>query len=129
MRNLSIILFLLLMVGCRAPSSSAPVSHFDAAIENLSIAEGQLDAVQEEKDFFVKVLEDFEIQKSEYGNLLGPVRLHGQMRDFKQWHHDISRRERDIEVQYNLNVLAAHSQIARRSITNFDKNEVAVINP
>ena len=84
--------------------------------------------MREEKDFFVRVLEDFETQKSEYGNLLGPARLHGQMRDFTEWHRDIMQRENYLQARFDLNALVAHTQLAKRNITARDKNQIALIN-
>ncbi len=130
MRNLSIILCLLLMSGCKTSGSRKPVSHFDAAIENLSITAGQLDSVRKEKDFFVKVLEDFEQQRGEYGKFLGPARLRDQIQDFNEWHSDVFQRERNLEVRYNLDVLAAHKQVTKHRATAAPaKNKIVLIKP
>ena len=122
----SVILCLLMIVGCKTPSSPPPVSHFDAAIENLSMTAEQLESVRQEKDFFVKSLEDFEQQKTEYGYILDSSRLRSQMQNFTEWHLDISKRERALEVQHALNVLAAHTQVAKHRTANSKKTEVDI---
>lgn len=119
MKQTVIILALLITVsGCNTPAEKGTptlsASLYDSAIENLSMTTEQLESVRKEKDFFVKSLEDFERQKDEYGYLLDAGRLRSQMRDFTKWHRDISRRERILEVQHSLNVLAAHSRVAKR---------------
>ncbi|MFH1370098.1 MAG: hypothetical protein ABII09_02255 [Planctomycetota bacterium] len=129
MRNPSVILCLLMVVGCNTPSSPPPVSHYDAAIENLSITADQLESVQKEKDFFVKSLEEFELQKTEYGRFLDTRQLHSQMQDFTEWHHDISQRERNLEVQHVLNVLAAHTQVVRRRTAEPNLTETVIAAP
>ena len=119
MKRTVIILALLITVsGCKTPAKNGTTtpsaSLYDSAIENLSMSTEQLESVRKEKDFFVKSLEDFERQKDEYGYLLDTSRFRSQMQDFTEWHRDISRREKIIEVQHALSVTAAHSQVAKR---------------
>jgi hypothetical protein len=129
MRTAIIILGLLIISGCETPAYTPPVSHFDLAIENLSITTEQLESVRREKDFFVRVLEDFEQQKTEYGHLLDARGLHRQIRDMGEWHRDISRRERAIEVQHALNVLAARNQLAKRKYLDPNQPAFVVLSP
>ena len=84
--------------------------------------------MQKEKDFFVKSLEDFEHQKAEYGRFLDNQQLRSQMQDFTEWHHDIAQRERTLEVQHALNVLAAHTQVVKRRAAD-QKNKVSIAAP
>jgi hypothetical protein len=119
MKQTAIVLALLITIsGCKTPAGTKTqtqsASLYDSAIENLSMTAEQLESLRKEKDFFVKSLEDFERQKYEYGYLLDVGRLRSQMQDFTEWHRDISKRERILEVQHSLNVLAAHSQVAKR---------------
>jgi predicted nuclease of restriction endonuclease-like RecB superfamily len=118
MRNLSFILCVLMIAGCKTSSSPPQVSHFDVAIENLSGTAEQLESVRREKDFLVKTLEDFEQQKAQYGYLLDTGQLNSQMQDFAEWHRDISWRERNLEVQHVLNILSAQVQVARHKTTD-----------
>jgi hypothetical protein len=125
MRNTVIALCLLMIVGCRTPAHTPPVSRLDSAIENLSFTTEQLESVRKEKDFFVKMLEDFEEQKAEYGPLLNANHLRSQMQDFADWHRDISQQERQLEIQHALNVFAAHSQVAKRKAA--DPNQASLV--
>jgi hypothetical protein len=127
----AVIVLLTILTGC---SRQAGVKNeitsadlYDLAIENLSMTAEQLEAIQREKDFFVKSLEDFEQQKAEYGYLLDSGQLRSQMQDFTEWHRDIERRERNLEVQHALNVLAAHNQVAKRRAADPDK--IATLKP
>jgi len=54
---------LLIIAGCKTPSSPAPVSRYDLAIENLSITTEQLETVQKEKRFFCKSARRFRTAK------------------------------------------------------------------
>jgi hypothetical protein len=127
MRITVIALCLLMIVGCRTPAHTPPVSRFDSAIENLSFTTEQLESVRREKDLFVNALENFEEQKTEYTAFLDSQRLHSQMQDFADWHRDISQRERHLEVRHALNVFAAHSQVAKRKFA--DQNQTMLANP
>ncbi len=129
MRNPTVILCLLTLVGCNTSSSLPPVSSFDAAIENLSSTAEQLESVRREKDFLVNTLEDFELQKAEYGHFLDRRQLHSQMQDFTEWHRDILQRERNLEVQFDLNVLAAHTQLAKRNTTDLNQTAADTATP
>ena len=129
MKNQALIICVLLLVGCDTQSRHSRISHYDAAIENLSVTAEQLDNVRKEKDFFIEVLEDFEQQKNEYRNLLNPIAIQIQMKRFTEWHNDISQRERKLEVQHALNVLAAHTQVARRKRYSRSLNEMSIYSP
>jgi hypothetical protein len=123
----AIIIFLLIIAGCNTPADKPIANHFDTAIENLSLTTQQLESVRREKDFFVKALEDFEQQKTEYGLFLDPGRLGSQMQDFTGWHRDITQRERELEIQHAINVFAAHNQVAKRK--SLDPNQTALASP
>jgi len=106
----TLVIFLLIIAGCKTPAHKPSPTQFDTAIENLSITTQQLDSLQKEKDLFVKALEDFERQKAEYGRLLNPDILSIQNQFFTDWHRDITLRERDLEFKHALNVFTAHSE-------------------
>jgi hypothetical protein len=127
MRKTVIAFGLLIIAGCKTPSSPAPVSRYDLAIENLSITTEQLEAVQKEKDLFVKVLEDFEQQKDEYRDFLNNSRLRPQMQDFEDWHQDISQREQELAIEHTINVFAAHNQVIKRRLA--DPNQIKFAGP
>lgn len=124
-----IALGLLIIAGCKTPSSPSPASRLDLAIENLSITTEQLESVQREKDFFVKVLEDFEQQKDEYGVFLNYQQIHSQMQDFENWHQDISQREQELAIEHAINVFAAHNQVAKRRLTDPNQSNLAGLTP
>jgi hypothetical protein len=120
-----------MLAGCNRPAETTTVplsgSHFDLAIENLSITTEQLESVRKEKDLFVNVPEDFEEQKAADGPFLNANQFRSQMQDFADWHRDISQRERQLEVRHALNVFAAHSQVAKRRFA--DPNQTMLANP
>ena len=114
MRKTAIILYLLIIAGCKTPSSYPPVSRFDIAIENLSRTTQQLEDLRKEKDFFAKSLGDFEQQKTECGDFMDANELDKQTRAFARWHWDIAQREKDLTIEHSMNVFAAHREIAKR---------------
>jgi hypothetical protein len=121
----AIVVLLLIISGCSAPADKPVANHFDTAIQDLSITTQQLESVRREKDFFVKALEDFERQKTEYALFLTPGRIGGQMQDFAGWHRDIVLRERGLEAQHAINVFAAHNQVAIRK--SLDPNQPTLV--
>ena len=129
MKQIALLLALFIVVsGCKGPcderTQAQSYSLYDSAIENLSLTFEQLESLRKEKDFFVKSLEDFERQKDEFGCFLNPNELRSQMQDFTQWHKDISRRERLLETQHVLNVLAAHFQVTKRRTQSSSQRQI-----
>jgi hypothetical protein len=123
MRKLVIILgAFVILAGCNRPAETPaydpPVSQYDMAIENLSITTEQIEDIRKEKDLFIKSLESFERQKNEYGYLMDVNGIRRQMQRFADWHKDIAKRERSMEVQHALNVFAAHNQVIKRKMTD-----------
>ncbi|MGD1042871.1 MAG: hypothetical protein ABR913_07380 [Sedimentisphaerales bacterium] len=114
MRKTAIILYLLIIAGCKTPSSYPPISRFDIAIENLSRTSQQLEDLRKEKDLFVKSLGDFERQKAERSSVLDANDIDKQTRAFADWHLDIAQREKDLTIEHSMNVSAAHREIAKR---------------
>jgi len=114
MRKTAIILYLLIIAGCKTPSSYPPISRFDIAIENLSRTSQQLEDLRKEKDLFVKSLGDFEQQKAERSGVLDANDIDKQTRAFADWHLDIAQREKDLTIEHSMNVSAAHREIAKR---------------
>ena len=130
MKQTAIVLGLLItLAGCNRPAEiktgTLSPSRFDLAIENLSVTTQQLESVRREKEFFVKALEDFEQQEAAYSAFLDAHQLRSQMQDFADWHRDISLRERALEVQHNLDVLAAHNQVAKRRFADPNQTVLA----
>jgi HD-GYP domain-containing protein (c-di-GMP phosphodiesterase class II) len=117
MRKTAIILYLLIIAGCKTPSSPPPLSRFDIAIENLSRTSQQLEDLRKEKDLFVKSLENFERQKAEHVGVLDANDIDKQTKFFAEWHRDIAQREKDITIEHSMNVSAAHREIAKRRAT------------
>ena len=105
-----------------APASAASLTCYDMAIENLSTTTEQLESIRREKDFFVKSFEDFERQKAQYGQLWTSRQIRNQMQYFTDWHRDILQRERTLEFQHALNVLAAHNEVIKRK--KADTNQI-----
>ncbi len=128
-RETLVIVCLLFAAGCTSRSAGAPSAEamFDAAIENLSRTTQQLESISREKDFFVKVLNDFEEQGAQYTALLGHEQITEQMEELEAWHADITERERLIAAEHAVNVFAAHNQVARRDL--FDPNRVVLASP
>ncbi len=114
MSRIVIILCLLIITGCKTPNNPPPVSRFDIAIENLSITSQKLEELQMEKDIFVRLLDDFEQQKSEDTGILDDIEIAKQTRAFAEWHRDIAQREKDLTIEHSMNVSAAHREIAKR---------------
>ncbi len=114
MKKAFIILIFLTIAGCKTPAPEPAKSGLDSAIENLSASTEQMESLRREKDLFVKVLEDFERQQAENGELINPRQVRKQRQDMARWHDDISRREKDLAVLHALNVCAAHNQIAKQ---------------
>jgi hypothetical protein len=110
----AIILFLLIIAGCKTPSSPPPVSRFDIAIENLSRTSQHLEDLRTEKDTFLRLLEDFEQQKAEHVGILDANEIAKQARTFAKWHRDIAQREKDLTIEHSMNVFAAHREILKR---------------
>jgi hypothetical protein len=124
MRKTAIILYLLIIAGCKSPSNPPPVSRFDIAIENLSITSQKLEDLRREKDFFAKSLEDFEQQKAECGDFMDANEIARQTRAFARWHWDIAQREKDLTIEHSMNVFAAHREILKRRAT--EPNQAAL---
>jgi hypothetical protein len=114
MRKTAVILYLLIITGCKTPSHPPPVSRFDIAIENLSITSQKLEDLRMEKDIFVRLLDDFEQQKTEYSSILDANEIDRQTRAFAEWHLDIAQRDKDLTIEYSVSVDAAHREIAKR---------------
>jgi hypothetical protein len=121
MKNIAIILCLFILSGCKTPSNPPPVSRFDVAvsrfdvaIENLSKTTQQLEDLRREKDFFAKSLADFEQQKTECGDFMDANEIDRQTRAFARWHWDIAQREKDLTIEYSMNVYAAHREMLKR---------------
>ena len=115
MRKTTIMLCLLLITtGCETTGSPPPVSRFDVAIENLSITSQKLEDLRTEKDIFVKLLDNFEQQQAEHGNILDANKIDKQAMAFAEWHRDITQREKDVMIEHSLNVFVAHREIFKR---------------
>ena len=114
MRKTTIILYLLIIAGCKTPGNPQPVSQFDIAIENLSITSQKLEDLRMEKDIFVRLLDDFEQQKAENTGILDANEIDKQTSVFAEWHRDIAQREKDLTIEHTMNVLAAHMEILKR---------------
>ncbi|MGA2322558.1 MAG: hypothetical protein ABSG22_01775 [Sedimentisphaerales bacterium] len=127
MRKTAIIICLLIIAGCKTPSSPPPVSRFDIAIENLSRTSQQLEDLRKEKDLFVKSLENFERQKAEHSSVLDANEIDKQTRAFAEWHRDIAQREKDITIEHSMNVFAAHREIAKRRATEPNQAVLATL--
>jgi hypothetical protein len=125
MRKTAVILFLLIIAGCKTPSNPPPVSRFDIAIENLSRTTQQLDDLRNEKDLFAKSIEDFERQKTECSDLLDAFEIAEQTRAFAEWHRDIAQREKDLNIEHSMNVAAAHREILKRK--GIEANEITLV--
>lgn len=124
MKKTAIILYLLIIGGCKTPDNPRPVSRFDIAIENLSITSRKLEDLRMEKDIFVRLLEDFEQQKAEHAGILDANEIDKQTRAFAEWHRDIAQREKDLTIEDAMNVLAAHREILKRRAA--ERNQAAV---
>ena len=127
MRKTAIILYLLIIAGCKTPSSPPSISRFDIAIENLSRTSQQLEDLRKEKDLFVKSLGDFEQQKAERSGVLDANDIDKQTRAFADWHLDIAQREKDLTIEHSMNVSAAHREIAKRRAA--EPNEITLAGP
>ena len=114
MRKTAIILYLLIIAGCKTPNSPPSVSRFDIAIENLSITSQKLEDLRMEKDIFAKLLEDFERQKAEHVGILDANEINKQTKTFAEWHRDIAQREKDLTIEHSMNIFAAHREILKR---------------
>jgi hypothetical protein len=115
--------FCVTLAGCSEPAVNKPAfkpsdSQYDIAIENLSVTTEKLDSIRKEKDLFVKSLEDFEQQQSDYPRFWNANRIQLQYQHFAVWHKDIAIRERNLEVQHALNTLAAHNQVMKRKMND-----------
>ena len=127
MRKTAIILYLLIIAGCKTPSSPPPLSRFDIAIENLSRTSQQLEDLRREKDLFAKSLENFERQKAEHIGVLDANEIDKQARAFAEWHRDIAQREKDITIEHSMNVFAAHREILKRRATEPNQAVLATL--
>ena len=127
MRKTAIILYLLIIAGCKTPSSPPPLSRFDIAIENLSRTSQQLEDLRKEKDLFAKSLENFERQKAEHIGVLDANEIDKQARAFAEWHRDIAQREKDITIEHSMNVFAAHREILKRRATEPNQAVLATL--
>ncbi len=114
MRKTAIIICLLIIAGCKTPSSYPPISRFDIAIENLSRTSQKLEDLRMEKDIFARLLEDFEQQKAERVGILDANDIDKQAKAFADWHLDIAQREKDLTIEHSMNVFAAHREILKR---------------
>ena len=123
MKKIIIILCLLIAGGCKTPSKSVPVSRFDIAIENLSITTQKLEDLRIEKEIFVKMLNDFEQQKTE--NALDFNTIDKQTKAFAEWHRDISQREKDLNIEHSMNISAAHREITKRKASEANQNTLS----
>lgn len=104
-------MILFIVAGC---GQKRTVSSYDLAIEKLSITSQQLDSISKEKDLYVKVLDDFEKQKDEYGYMLNSHKINEQMQQLADWHRNITLREKEITFEHDLNVYDAQTQAARK---------------
>jgi hypothetical protein len=129
MKKTVVILWLLLISGCKTPPAKQPESGFDIAIKNLSASTERLDSIRREKDFFIKSLEDFERQKAEYGQLLDYNDVRSQMQHFAEWHRDIAKRERALEFRHALNVLAAHHEVIKQKAAEPNQDDLQAHSP
>jgi hypothetical protein len=127
MRKTTIILYLLIIAGCKTPGNPPPVSRFDIAIENLSITSQKLEDLRMEKDIFVRLLDDFEKQQAEHIGILDANEINKQTRVFAEWHRDIAQREKDLTIEHAMNVLAAHREILKRKAA--ERNEITLASP
>ncbi|MGB7581882.1 MAG: hypothetical protein WBL85_05485 [Sedimentisphaerales bacterium] len=127
MRKTAIILYLLIIAGCKTPDNPRPVSRFDIAIENLSITSQKLEDLRMEKDIFVRLLDDFEKQKAERIGILDANEIDKQTKVFAEWHRDIAQREKDLTIEDTMNVLAAHREILKRRAA--ERNEITLASP
>jgi hypothetical protein len=127
MKKTVIILYLLIIAVCKTPSNPPPVSRFDIAIENLSITIQKLEDLRMEKDIFVRLLDDFEKQKTEHAGILDANEIDKQTRVFAEWHRDIAQREKDLTIEHAMNVLAAHREVAKRRAA--EPNEITLAGP
>lgn len=125
MNKLTAILIIVLISGCGVEKE--PKSDYDSAIENLSTSWQELDSIRQEKDFFVKVLDDLEMQKSDYAYLFSARQLLLEMQYLANWQRDIARREKYLAFQHALNVYQAH--ILTPNNYPFDINSVSSANP
>jgi uncharacterized protein HemY len=127
MRKTVVILTLLIIGGCKTPGNlpAPPVSRFDIAIENLSITSQKLEDLRAEKEIFTSLLADFEQQKAE--NALDTEAVDKQIKAFAEWHRDISQREKDLNIEYSMNVSAAHREILKRK--EAEANEITLASP
>jgi hypothetical protein len=124
MRKTVVIIYLLIIAGCKTPSNPPPVSRFDIAIENLSRTSQQLEDLRKEKGIFTKSLEDFERQKTECGDLLDAFKIAEQTKTFAEWHMDIAQREKDLNIEHSMNISAAHREILKRKAV--ESNQTAL---
>jgi uncharacterized NAD(P)/FAD-binding protein YdhS len=127
MRKTAIILYLLIIAGCKTPDNPRPVSRFDIAIENLSITSQKLEDLRMEKDIFVRLLDDFEKQKAEHAGILDANEIDKQTKVFTEWHRDIAQREKDLTIEHTMNILAAHREVAKRRAAKL--NEITLASP
>jgi 3-methyladenine DNA glycosylase Tag len=127
MRKTAIILYLLIIAGCKTPSNPPPVSRFDIAIENLSITSQKLEDLRTEKDIFTKLLEDFEQQKSERAGILDANEIDKQTRAFAEWHRDIAQREKDLTIEHSTNIFAAHREIVKRRAAKSNQTALSTL--
>lgn len=114
---------LVILTSCSRPATSKPAyippaSQYDIALENFGYTTNQLDAVGKEKDLFIKSLDDFEQQQSDYARLWDTNQIFSQMQRFADWHKDIAIRERNLEIRHALNILAAHQQVMKHKLTD-----------
>ncbi len=127
MKKTAIILYLLIIAGCKTSSNPPPVSRFDIAIENLSITSQKLEDLRMEKDIFVRLLDDFEKQKAENTGILDANEIDEQTRAFAEWHRDIAQREKDLTIEHAMNVLAAHREVAKRRTAEPNQAVVSIV--
>ena len=80
-----------------------------------------------EKDIFVRLLDDFEKQKAEHIGILDANEIDKQTKAFAEWHRDIAQREKDLTIEYTMDVLAAHREIAKRRTAK--SNEITFAGP
>ena len=127
MKKTFIIVIFLTIGGCKTPSPEPAKSALDSAIENLSASTEQLEALSREKEFFVKVLDDFERQQAQDANVIGSRQAHKLKQDLARWHEDISRREKAFAAMHALNICAAHNLIAKQK--SQEPNQISLAPP
>jgi hypothetical protein len=127
MKKTLISLIFLVIAGCKAPAPEPAKSALNSAIENLSTSTEQMETLRREKEFFVKILEDFERQQTTDGNFINPRQVRKTRHNLARWHNDISRRERSLAAIHAFNVYAAQNLIAKQK--SQEPNQISLAGP